>query len=31
MLLLDTNVITRNVADFQIPGIKLLNPWGNGP
>ena len=31
MFLLDTNVITRNVADFQIPGIKLLNPWVNGP
>ena len=24
-------LFTRNVADFQIPGIKLLNPWGNGP
>jgi len=24
-------LVTRNVADFQIPGIKLLNPWGNGP
>ena len=21
-------LVTRNVADFQIPGIKLLNPWG---
>ena len=24
-------LVTRNVGDFQIPGIKLLNPWGNGP
>ena len=21
-------LVTRNVADFHIPGIKLLNPWG---
>ena len=21
-------LVTRNVGDFQIPGIKLLNPWG---
>ena len=21
-------LVTRNVADSQIPGIKLLNPWG---
>lgn len=20
-------LVTRNVADFQIPGLKLLNPW----
>ena len=24
-------VVTRNVADFQIPGLKLLNPWGSEP
>ena len=21
-------VITRNIADFQATGVKLLNPWG---
>ena len=24
-------LVTRNVADFQIPGLKLLNPWGSEP
>lgn len=23
-------LVSRNVADFQIPGIKLLNPWKPG-
>ena len=24
-------LVTRNVADFHIPGIKLVNPWGSEP
>ena len=24
----DMTVITRNIADFQATGVKLLNPWG---
>lgn len=24
-------VVTRNVADFQMPGVKVINPWEHTP
>jgi hypothetical protein len=25
--LIDTNVVTRNTADFEHAGVRILNPW----
>lgn len=27
----DLRVVTRNVADFEFPGLEVVNPWKSGP